>query len=139
MRSKRRSTSTATTSPGRHSHERSGREPANPSRDGPASNGAGAERPGAQHRERGSMTDDVLVLGGPRPLRGRVRVPGDKGMSHRALLFAAMADGRSRVGGLATGDDVDRMRVALQQLGVAVTVEDDAVIVVGRGVETLAE
>ena len=41
-----------------------------------------------------------LVLGGPHPLHGRLRVPGDKGISHRALLFAAMADGRSRVAGL---------------------------------------
>jgi len=36
-----------------------------------------------------------LVLSGPHPLRGRLRVPGDKGMSHRALLFAAMAGGAS--------------------------------------------
>ena len=47
-----------------------------------------------------------LVLSGPHPLRGRLRVPGDKGISHRALLFAALADGRSRVAGLAGGDDV---------------------------------
>ena len=42
-------------------------------------------------------------------------------MSHRALLFAAMADGRSRVTGLAGGDDVGRTRRALDQLGVAIT------------------
>ena len=58
---------------------------------------------------------------GPHPLRGRVRVPGDKGMSHRVLLFAAMADGPSRVTGLAGGDDVRRTRRALGQLGVTTT------------------
>ena len=36
---------------------------------------------------------ELSVLG-PMPLRGRVRVPGDKGISHRTLLFAAMAEGR---------------------------------------------
>jgi len=43
-----------------------------------------------------------LVLGGPRPLRGTLRVPGDKGISHRALLFAAMAVGESPVSPVAT-------------------------------------
>jgi 3-phosphoshikimate 1-carboxyvinyltransferase len=36
----------------------------------------------------------TLVVGGAAPLRGRIRVPGDKSISHRALLFAAIADGR---------------------------------------------
>ena len=38
----------------------------------------------------------------------RVRVPGDKSISHRALLFAAIADGASTIANLATGDDVAR-------------------------------
>ena len=54
-----------------------------------------------------------LAVLGPTPLRGRVRVPGDKGISHRALLFAAMATGRSRIVGLAGGDDVARTRLLL--------------------------
>ena len=82
-----------------------------------------------------------LVLGGPRPLRGTLRVPGDKGISHRALLFAAMAVGESRVTGLAGGDDVRRTRRALESLGVEVAVDGDtgAVTVAGRGIESFAE
>jgi 3-phosphoshikimate 1-carboxyvinyltransferase len=65
-------------------------------------------------------------------------------MSHRALLFAAMADGRSRVSGLAGGEDVGRTRVALAQMGVGVVVEDRAadgavVTIEGRGVDALRE
>ena len=60
---------------------------------------------------------DQLTVAGVAPLRGRLRVPGDKSISHRALLFAAMADGRSRAIGLAGGDDVYRTRRALTQLG----------------------
>jgi 3-phosphoshikimate 1-carboxyvinyltransferase len=88
-----------------------------------------------------SETEDELVLAGPRPLRGRLRVPGDKGMSHRALLFGAMADGRSRVSGLAGGEDVGRTRVALGQLGVSVTDGDapGAVGVEGNGVDAFTE
>ena len=86
------------------------------------------------------MSTDALVLHGPRPLRGRLRVPGDKGMSHRALLFAAMADGPSRISGLAGGEDVGRTVVALGQLGVDVAADaSDAVVVEGKGVDALTE
>jgi 3-phosphoshikimate 1-carboxyvinyltransferase len=54
-----------------------------------------------------------------RPLRAEgVRVPGDKSISHRALLFAALAEGESRVAGLAAGDDVRSTARCLAQLGV---------------------
>ncbi|MEW6475291.1 MAG: 3-phosphoshikimate 1-carboxyvinyltransferase [Actinomycetota bacterium] len=61
-----------------------------------------------------------LQLGGPRPLRGRLRVPGDKSISHRALLFAALASGTSRLWWLADGDDVVRSRAAIEALGAKV-------------------
>ncbi|HLJ09473.1 MAG TPA: 3-phosphoshikimate 1-carboxyvinyltransferase, partial [Acidimicrobiia bacterium] len=61
-----------------------------------------------------------LTLVGPRPLRGRIRVPGDKSISHRALLFSALAAGTSRLWGLADGDDVARSRAAIEALGVRV-------------------
>jgi 3-phosphoshikimate 1-carboxyvinyltransferase len=72
-----------------------------------------------------------LVVAGPRLLRGVLRVPGDKGISHRALLFAALADGTSRVRGLAVGDDVHRTRTALGQLGVRIRDDADGVVVHG--------
>ncbi|MFL5309089.1 MAG: 3-phosphoshikimate 1-carboxyvinyltransferase [Myxococcales bacterium] len=54
-----------------------------------------------------------------RPLRGQaVRVPGDKSISHRALLFSALAEGESRVAGLAPGGDVRSTARCLAQLGV---------------------
>src|SRR5438045_4588455 len=64
----------------------------------------------------------VLVLGGARPLRGRLRVPGDKSISHRALVFAALADGESRVSHLASGADVAATARVLGQLGVSIVV-----------------
>ena len=47
-----------------------------------------------------------------------VRVPGDKSVSHRALMFAAIAEGESRIAGLAGGDDVRSTARCLAQLGV---------------------
>ena len=61
-----------------------------------------------------------LSLTGPRPLRGQMRVPGDKSISHRALLFAALASGTSRLWWLANGDDVVRSRAAIEALGAKV-------------------
>ncbi|HEY5025265.1 MAG TPA: 3-phosphoshikimate 1-carboxyvinyltransferase [Acidimicrobiales bacterium] len=64
-------------------------------------------------------TDDaaVFTVEGGRPLVGRVRVPGDKSVSHRALLLGALAVGRSVVRGLSDGDDVARTAAALGALG----------------------
>ena len=58
-----------------------------------------------------------LVIHGGRPLRGRVRVPGDKSISHRALILGALAEGRSVVRGLSDGDDVVRTQAALAAMG----------------------
>ena len=53
----------------------------------------------------------------PPALSGRVRVPGDKSISHRALMFGALATGRTRITGLLEGEDVLNTAKALQALG----------------------
>src|SRR5438309_1484550 len=54
------------------------------------------------------------------PLRGRVRVPGDKSISHRALIFGALTVGETRIGGLLEGEDVINTAKAMRALGAAV-------------------
>jgi 3-phosphoshikimate 1-carboxyvinyltransferase len=76
-----------------------------------------------------------LAFGGARALHGRLRLPGDKSISHRALLFAALATGRSKLTNLATGDDVHATRSALTALGVAIRVGTEAVNVSGGGLD----
>jgi len=84
--------------------------------------------------------DDSRTFGGARPLRGRVRVPGDKSISHRALIFAAMADGVSTISHLATGADVRATAQALHALGLAIEWTDATGRVVhGRGVDAWTE
>jgi 3-phosphoshikimate 1-carboxyvinyltransferase len=61
-----------------------------------------------------------LVVRGGRPLRGRITVPGDKSISHRALILAALAEGTSVVRGLSDGDDVARTRAAVAAMGARV-------------------
>ena len=72
-----------------------------------------------------------LTVGPSGPLRGRLRMPGDKSISHRALLLAALAEGRSRIEGLSDGADVTGTRGAIEALGAATDDEDGAVVVDG--------
>lgn len=53
-------------------------------------------------------------------LKGAAAAPGDKSMSHRALLFGAMAEGETRVRGLLEGEDVLRTGAAMRALGASV-------------------
>jgi 3-phosphoshikimate 1-carboxyvinyltransferase len=80
-----------------------------------------------------------ISTGGIRPLRGRLRLPGDKSISHRALMFAALADGRSAVSHLATGADVHATRSALEQVGVKVRTRGGMVVVQSAGVDAWSE
>lgn len=67
------------------------------------------------------------------PLRGRIRVPGDKSISHRALLFNALAHGSARVKGLLDSADVRSTMGCLRGLGVDITEQQGEVVVRGRG------
>ena len=71
---------------------------------------------------------------GPQPeLRGQLRPPGDKSISHRGLILAAMATGSSTISNCASGDDVRSTRSSLERLGIEVTQEKDAARIAGVG------
>jgi 3-phosphoshikimate 1-carboxyvinyltransferase len=65
--------------------------------------------------------------------RGSLNVPGDKSVSHRALMMAALAEGKTEVTRLAPGKDVASTAGCLRGLGVAIDVRGDAALVHGRG------
>ncbi|HEY9522879.1 MAG TPA: 3-phosphoshikimate 1-carboxyvinyltransferase [Thermopolyspora sp.] len=68
----------------------------------------------------------TVTLAGPGRVSGTIRVPGDKSISHRALLLAGLAEGTSVITGLSGGDDVRRTRLALEAYGVAIEQADEA-------------
>lgn len=73
-------------------------------------------------------------------LKGRARVPGDKSISHRALMLASLAVGESELHGLLEGEDVRRTAAALRCLGAEVDRASDGVWRIwGRGVGGLNE
>ncbi|HVX91652.1 MAG TPA: 3-phosphoshikimate 1-carboxyvinyltransferase [Xanthobacteraceae bacterium] len=59
------------------------------------------------------------------PLTGRIRVPGDKSISHRALILSAMTVGESTVAGLLEGEDVLNTAQAMRDLGARLTRGED--------------
>jgi 3-phosphoshikimate 1-carboxyvinyltransferase len=70
------------------------------------------------------VTADLVVDPG-RPLVGRLRVPGDKSISHRALMLSVLAEGASCVRGLLRSADVQSTARVLRALGATIA-EDDA-------------
>ncbi len=74
------------------------------------------------------------------PLSGRTAVPGDKSISHRALMFGALAVGATHISGLLEGEDVLRTAAAMRALGAEVThARDGTWCVAGRGIGGLTE
>lgn len=66
--------------------------------------------------------------------KGRVRVPGDKSISHRALILGALATGRTPISGLLEADDVMATARAVSALGAEVTEVEGGFEVLGQGV-----
>jgi len=73
------------------------------------------------------------------PLRGTCRVPGDKSISHRALMFGALATGWTRIKGLLEAEDVINTAKAVTALGAPASKSGDTWEVLGRGVGGLTQ
>jgi len=67
------------------------------------------------------------------PLKGRIRLPGDKSISHRALIFGALATGTTRIRGLLESEDVVNTARAVSALGASAEKRGDVWEVKGRG------
>ena len=86
-----------------------------------------------------SKTENKKILPAAR-LSGEVSVPGDKSISHRAIMFASLAEGQSRVHGLLRGEDCLSTLKAFRQLGIEVMESaGDELIIHGRGLHGLQE
>ena len=68
-----------------------------------------------------------LSIAAAGPLRGTITVPGDKSISHRALMFAGLAVGESRITGLLEGEDVLATAAAMRAMGAVISREADGI------------
>lgn len=82
---------------------------------------------------------DAITVSPAARAAGRVRVPGDKSISHRYALLAALADGDSRISGYSTGADCAATLACLRGLGVTIDGTTPGLVrIAGRGVRGLA-
>ncbi len=79
------------------------------------------------------------ALGGSRRVSGVLRVPGDKSISHRALILGALAEGDTEIAGWLQGADCRATLGVLSALGVSFSHRREALHLVGRGPEALQE
>ena len=70
-------------------------------------------------------------------LQGDLKVPGDKSISHRSIMFGALAEGETRVHDILRGEDVLSTMAAFRELGVTITDNGSEVIVEGVGFKGL--
>ena len=66
-------------------------------------------------------------------VRGTIRVPGDKSISHRALICASLASGESRISGILRSEDVESTATALRTLGAPIPALSDEISIEGTG------
>jgi 3-phosphoshikimate 1-carboxyvinyltransferase len=89
-------------------------------------------------KDRRLMTSHTFAHAGP--LTGTISVPGDKSISHRALMFAGLSVGRSTIRGLLEGEDVLATAAAMRAFGAKIGRDTDGAWTVdGVGVGSLLE
>lgn len=71
-------------------------------------------------------------------LRGEVKVPGDKSISHRAVMFGSLAKGRTRITGFLRGADCLSTISCFRQLGISIEEDAGEVLIHGKGLHGLA-
>jgi 3-phosphoshikimate 1-carboxyvinyltransferase len=73
-------------------------------------------------------------------LRGELTLPGDKSISHRSVLFAAIADGDTHISGFLTGEDTQNTAKAMQAMGISIEgLGTEHLVVHGKGLDGLSE
>ena len=75
----------------------------------------------------------IATVSPARRVHGRLRVPGDKSISHRYALLAALSEGRSELRYFSAGADCHSTLACLKGLGVEVEIRDDVITIWGRG------
>jgi 3-phosphoshikimate 1-carboxyvinyltransferase len=83
------------------------------------------------------LSAEVTRTGAPLVVQGTIRAPGDKSISHRALIFAAMADGTTRIRDILPSADVHATAAALRAMGADIPALSEDFVVRGRGLAAL--
>lgn len=92
------------------------------------------------HNEGGfALKDSIQLHATQSPLQGSIQVPGDKSISHRSIMFGAMAKGKTTVNGFLLGDDCLSTISCFRKLGVDIQVSGTSVTINSDGMENWIE
>ena len=72
-------------------------------------------------------------------LKGEITVPGDKSMSHRAIMLASLADGKSEISGFLEGEDCLATIEVFQKMGVNISRREGIFVIEGKGLQGLKD
>lgn len=86
------------------------------------------------------MSKACRVVGPSQGLQGEIKVPGDKSITHRAIILGSLAEGRTEVKGFLKGEDCLRTAHAFAAMGIAMEgLEGEELTISGRGLRGLQE
>jgi len=85
------------------------------------------------------IENSTLTVSSSRFLQGKVNLPGDKSISHRAVILSSIAEGRSFIQGIQKGKDVLATIKCMRDLGVRIWQENENLVVQGEGLRGLRE
>ena len=80
-----------------------------------------------------------IIEGSPGALIGRIAVPGDKSMSHRAVILGALAEGQTQIYNFLFSDDCLKTVEAFKKLGANIQLKNDYIIVDSEGYKSFQE
>ncbi len=72
-------------------------------------------------------------------LRGDIKVPGDKSISHRSIILGAISEGTTHITGFLTGEDSLRTLQAFRSMGIKIERDNDKVVIYGKGLYGLKQ
>ena len=84
-------------------------------------------------------TDSNLIINNSKELKGSINIPGDKSITHRAIMLGALSDGAMTISNVLLSDDCLSTITAFKQLGVKIEVEEKGLKIIGVGLNGLLE
>ena len=80
-----------------------------------------------------------LIINNPKKLEGLISIPGDKSITHRAIMLGSLSDGQLKISNSLLSEDCMRTLEAFRELGINIQIDDDTVTILGKGLNGLSE
>jgi len=80
-----------------------------------------------------------LIINNPKKLEGLISIPGDKSITHRAIMLGSLSDGQLKISNSLLSEDCMKTLLAFRELGINIEINDDIVTIFGKGLNGLLE